>query len=161
MNRQKCLFHYYSYIEYIHKKNSSGIIGIEVKYTEGHYKLRKGSKEEKFINDKDSQYWYLTNKTGLFKPNKTQGLPKNKYRQVWRNQLLGESILKSSTEITRYTSVLLYPSGNSHFTEVSKEYIEFLVNPTYQIFTAIKFESFFQLIEEIPQAVTLSLKNDT
>ncbi|MDD3807423.1 MAG: hypothetical protein PHE86_05245 [Candidatus Marinimicrobia bacterium] len=138
-----------TYVEYVHKDMNKGIIGIEVKYTEQDYKLKRGSKEEADINDATSPYWHLTKKLGLFKQDKISELPKDRYRQIWRNQLLGESILnRTDSKYAYFTSVILYPAGNGHFTEVSQEYSTFLTIPDKQRFTAITFETLFKLVEE-------------
>jgi len=138
-----------TFIEYRNAQNKNGIIGIEVKYTEQEYKLRQGSKEEKDIQNKDSIYYQLTKNSGLYKPEKITELPKDRYRQVWRNHLLGESmILKKALRYSEFTSVILYPTGNHHFTEVAKEYREFLSRTSKDRFCTITFEAFFELIEQ-------------
>lgn len=46
-----------AYIEYTHTDGGSGILGVEVKYTEQGYPLNEGSTEETKINDQKSKYW--------------------------------------------------------------------------------------------------------
>jgi len=134
-----------AYIEYTHIDNSHGIIGIEVKYTEHEYKLESGSKQEADINNKDSRYYTVTDQCGLYKPDTIDRLKSDKFRQIWRNQLLGESIILSETdEFQHFTSLTIFPSGNSHFIEACQEYEEMLaendgrfVSVTYEDFIAI------------------------
>lgn len=136
-------------IEYkINNQNEHGIIGIEVKYTEQEYKLRPGSKEEKDIQNKNSIYYQLTNTIGLYKPEKIIELPKDRYRQVWRNHLLGESMIRhKNLNYSEFTSLILYPKGNIHFAEVAEEYKGFFRNQNTNKFFSITFESFINLIE--------------
>lgn len=136
-----------TFIEYKYGRNRQGIIGIEVKYTEQEYALRQGSKEEKDIKNKNSIYYQLTNTFGLYKPEKIVELPKDKYRQVWRNHLLGESMIRhKKLNYSEFTSVVLYPQGNKHFAEVADEYRGFLLDRNK--FYSITFESFFNSIED-------------
>ena len=138
-----------TFIEYKNDRNDYGIIGIEVKYTEREYKLRSGSKEEKDIQNKNSIYYRLSDSIGLYKSESIRKLPKDRYRQVWRNQLLGESmVIKEDSKYSEFTSVILYPAGNNHFAEVAKEYKEFLLSSKNDRFFSITFESFFELIEK-------------
>ena len=145
-----------TFIEYKNSKNENGIIGIEVKYTEQEYQLKPGSKEEKDIQNQNSIYYQLTNSIELYKPEKVIELPKDKYRQVWRNQLLGESmIFKEDSKYSEFTSVILYPAGNNHFTKVANEYKKFLLGSSKDRFFAITFESFFKEIEKHINSVEL------
>ncbi len=138
-----------AFIEYRNKQNKFGIIGVEIKYTEQEYKLKPDSKEERDVLNKDSIYNRLTNKIELYKTEKISELPKDKYRQVWRNHLLGESMLKhSKLNYSEFTSVILYPKGNKHFTKISETYKDFLLKPKSNSFASITFESFFDLIKE-------------
>jgi hypothetical protein len=82
-----------AYIEYSHNDNSKGIIGIEVKYTEKEYFLVSSSKQAEDILDKTSKYYTVTESSRIYKPEAIQVLPSDKFRQVWRNHILGESII--------------------------------------------------------------------
>jgi hypothetical protein len=62
---------------------------------------------------------------------------------VWRNQLLGESILLADSDKFKYfTSITLFPEGNQHFIKTSKEYIDLLENNDRK-FLPITYENFF------------------
>ena len=132
-----------TYIEYTHTDNEKGIIGIEVKYTEHEYALKSGSKEETDINDKNSIYYLISEKCQLYKSEVIELLPTDKYRQVWRNQLLGESIvIEDNDKFKHFTSLTIFPKGNLHFIETSREYMEMLANNNDR-FVPVTYEDFF------------------
>ena len=98
------------FIEYRHASGGYGIIGIEVKYSEKEYPLKRGSKEEIDINNPESRYNMLTNKIALYRKEFIKKLKEDKFRQVWRNQLLGESMTRQNHPESRYkyfTSIIL------------------------------------------------------
>jgi hypothetical protein len=131
------------YIEYSRGDNSKGIIGIEVKYTEKEYNLKESSKQAKDINDKTSKYYSVSELCQIYKSQAINVLPTDKFRQIWRNHLLGESILLADSDKFKYfTSLTLFPNGNAHFISTSKEYIDLLVANDYK-FMPITFEDFF------------------
>lgn len=113
------------YIEYVHSDNKVGALGIEIKYTEQSFPLKKGSKEHIDLKNPKSRYWLVTNSSGLFKAGILDKLILDDYRQIWRNQLLGESI-KQKGEINHFVSMTMYPKGNEHFSRVLPEYQSFL-----------------------------------
>ncbi|MGD0581486.1 MAG: hypothetical protein ABR974_00920 [Bacteroidales bacterium] len=132
-----------TYIEYARNDNSKGIIGIEVKFTEKEYKLEGNSKQEKDIIDKTSKYYTVSELSKLYIPQAIYKLPTDKYRQVWRNHLLGESILLADSDKFKYfTSVTLFPEDNLHFIKTSKEYVDLLENNDRK-FLPLTYESFF------------------
>ena len=132
-----------TYIEYSRSDNSKGIIGIEVKYTEQEYRLEKDSTQERNIMDKTSKYYKVSELSKLYIPQAIYTLPSDKFRQVWRNHLLGESILIADSDIFKYfTSVTLFPEGNQHFIKTSKEYIDLLENNDHK-FLPLTYEAFF------------------
>lgn len=131
-----------TYIEYTHTDNQRGIIGIEVKYTEHEYKLKPGSKQEADINDKNSKYYFISERCGLYKSGTIDQLITDKFRQIWRNQLLGESIIiEDNDKFKHFTSMIIFPIGNSHFIETSKQYIDMLVSNN-DSFVSVTFEDF-------------------
>jgi hypothetical protein len=124
-----------TYMEYVHNDGCLGLICIEVKYTEKDYPLKKGSKEEKDVNNNLSKYYEISNKSNLYKLNsngysmepKENKLKENRYRQIWRNQLLAESILlRNGENIKHATSIIIYPENNTHFSIIGKNYINML-----------------------------------
>ncbi len=151
--RSKCLkdnTSFDTYIEYLHEGKKCGI-GIEVKYTEEGYPF--GSVERlKVMEDEQSMYAQVTKSCGWFIPEITNHplretpLCKNEYRQIWRNQLLGASmILKHLVE--KFHSITLYPKGNPHFNEVLPKYEQFLTNLGRSTFCYITIEALIDLIE--------------
>ena len=133
-----------AYIEYEHIDHSKGIIGIEVKYTEKEYKLTAKSKQERDINNKGSKYYSVTDQCNIYKPVAINVLQSDKFRQVWRNQLLGESILLVDChKYKHFTSLTLFPKDNSHFVKTSMEYID-LLSKNENKFIPLTYEDFFE-----------------
>lgn len=135
-----------AYIEYTHKDGKNGIIGIEVKYTEHEYPLKAGSKQEADIKEKGSRYYVVSEKCQLYKPGNLNKLVSDKFRQVWRNQLLGESMVIEDN-FKHFTSLTIFPKGNLHFIETSKEYIEMLENNDDR-FVPVTFEDFLSTCQK-------------
>jgi len=134
-----------TYIEYTHSDNSKGIIAIEVKYTEKEYPLKKGSKQEKEINDENGKYYFLTKECGIYKPNVIDKLKTDLFRQIWRNHLLAESILLFEKDKFKHAhSLIFYPKENKHFAEAGNEYSEMLVDNKDNKFGFITFEQFIE-----------------
>src|SRR4030042_5004493 len=132
-----------AYIEYSRSDNSKGIIGIEVKYTEQEYRLEEDSKQARAIIDKTSKYYSVTERCKVYKSEAIYVLSTDKFRQMWRNQLLGESILLAdSDKFKHFTSLILFPKANSHFVKTSKEYTDLLAD-NYNKFLPLTYEAFF------------------
>ena len=137
-----------TYIEYTHIDNSKGIIGIEVKYTEKEYKLPKNSKQENDIKDENSKYYQVTERCGLYKLDSVEHLKSDKFRQVWRNHILGESILLVDSEkFKHFTSLTIFPKENKHFIQTSKNYIDLLVDNKNK-FIPLTYEDFFVVCDK-------------
>jgi hypothetical protein len=151
-----------TYIEYTNFDGTKGMIGIEVKYTEREYPLIKyqknkktGEKEltkawidvENYKNQKsDSTSLNVTRICKLFKEQHLIDLIKDDFRQVWRNHILGESILLANkNKFQHFTSLTLFPSANTHFIKTSKEYIN-LLNHNDNNFIALTYEDFFAIL---------------
>jgi len=130
-------------IKYKHTDNQIGMLGIEVKYTEHGYALKKGSKEEKDIKKSESKYWLTTQNSNLFVKGVEQKLIHDNFRQIWRNQLLGESI-KQKDVVGHFASITLYPKGNIHFSKILAEYQTFLAVKDKII--GITYEDFFKVL---------------
>lgn len=126
-----------TYIQYHHTDGSLGILGIEVKYTEGSYPLKVGSTEHDRMTKtfNASKYKEITEQSGRFqlKEGDFDQLKLDRYRQVWRNHLLGESmLLEKDSKYHHFHSITIYPSGNTHFTDVILEYREVFLKPEVQ-----------------------------
>jgi len=134
------------YIEYTHIDGKKGIIGIEVKYTEHEYALKEKSKEARYIDDLESVYYDVTKKSEIYHYDAIEKLKTNLYRQIWRNHILGESILQEDNKFGYFTLLTIFPKGNTHFVETSKKYIELLNNN--KNFIPITYEEFIQVAQE-------------
>lgn len=152
-----------AYVEFKHNGQIGGI-GIEVKYTEEGYHFGKKEYHE-VMEDEQSQYAKVTRSCGLFKqdiadkPIRETSLCKDEFRQIWRNHILGESMvmnwrnrsqgdsIDSNYMLEKFYSITLYPSGNPHFTEVLPEYREFLTEYGTSTFRTITFESLLVLLK--------------
>ncbi len=133
------------YIEYKHKDGSLGIVGVEVKYTEGDYPLKSKSKEAEEIINSTSLYWKVTELSNVYKPEFYPLLITDRYRQVWRNHMLGESIKQRHPDkYKHFTLVMLYPKGNTHMGDVAKDYITLLNDNSGPKFLPITYQSFLE-----------------
>ena len=131
-------------IEFTATDGLKGMIGIEVKYTEHEYRLQPGSKQERDIRDPSSKYYEIMEISQIYQPGMTETLISDRFRQVWRNQLLGESILiVDRAQFKHFVSFVIFPKGNAHFVEVSKEYMKLLKGASKK-FVPITYEEFFE-----------------
>jgi hypothetical protein len=142
------------FIEYKHVSGGLGILGVDVKYTEREYKLVRKSKEACNISDPDSLYNKLTRKIGIYKNENLQELTGDDFRQLWRIQLLGESMTRRNYPESKYdyfTSIILYPSGNDHLRKIIPKYITFF-KPGYEnSFAGITYEEFIDTAKEFTE----------
>ena len=154
-----------TYIEYIAVDGERGGIGIEVKYTEEGYLPGETEKKATITDHKNSHYRYLDvmKKSGYYTsaaflpddkhPDLWSPLVSNELRQIWRNHLLGASMVQHQ-DISHFLSLHLYPQGNVHFhgdgTHMGAvEYYKHWLEPEgTKTWTAITFEELFQLLED-------------
>lgn len=137
-----------TYIEYTHSDNQKGIIGIEVKYTEHEYRIKHGSKQEADILNKISRYYIINEKCDLYSPNTIEKLTSDKFRQIWRNQLLGESIIiEDSAKYKHFTSLTIFPKNNIHFVETSNDYLSMLKSNNNR-FIPVTYEDFILICNQ-------------
>jgi hypothetical protein len=128
------------YLEYERDDGRFGAVGVETKYTERSYGW--GVQERQRMGDGDSLYHRVHHRAGIYEENATDALATKKLKQFWRNQLLGEAMLQRSASIGRFTSVLLYPSTNTHFSEASAAYCSLLRPAARERFVAVTYEQF-------------------
>jgi hypothetical protein len=134
-----------AYIEYNHTDNSKGIIGIEAKYTEREYKI-SGKTEQEAIDKPNSNYYIVSAKSGLFKQDSYKDLKSDNFRQIWRNQILGESILQHKPDsFKHFSSLTFFPKGNMHFIDASKEYSKLLLSNNNNFMTVL-YEDYFSIL---------------
>lgn len=139
-----------TYIEGLNAEGKRVGIGIEVKYTEGAYRI--GDSENRRIQDTGSSYWRITENSGHFLKHRYSELPKDDFRQIWRNQLLGLAMVDTK-QIDDFYSVTIYPEGNKHFAKTIPKYVKIL-DPGYSDrLIGCTFEHFFEAIPEEPELV--------
>ena len=154
-----------TYIEYIAEDGEKGGIGIEVKYTEKGYQPGEKEKKATIIDYKNPKYRYLDvmKKSGYFIPKAFKReetglrawspLVRNELRQIWRNHLLGASMVQHE-DLKYFLSLLVYPKGNTHFNGdkthngAVRNYKQWLSPDGQKTWKAITFEELFQLIQE-------------
>lgn len=155
------------YVEYIPKNSQPGQkggIGIEVKYTEKEYRLNPDSKEFRETHNTTGihlaeNYSKPSYEIGWFKSEYLDDVPKedkekaenhfvaDKYRQIWRNHLLGAAMVLNG-DLSEFTSLTVFPEGNGHFREDNSnhlwsEYIEKLTEEGKPTLKFMTYESLF------------------
>ena len=137
-----------TYIEYLDDSNQKGAIGIEVKYTENGYSI--GEKEEKDIKDTTGRYNQMTYKSGYFISDLDIQifLKAHHLRQIWRNHLLGFSMIERG-DIQHFHYIHLYPQGNTHFHQYAvPEYKSLLTPKGKDCFNALTYEKLFEMMSQ-------------
>ena len=137
-------------IDFIHKDGKDGYLGIEVKYTEEEYKIKSDSKEYKDIwKRENNKYQIVTNKSEYYIGDKYDELKQDKFRQIWRNHILGASMVHFTKEIDHFYHIHLYPQGNEHFVEIIPKYQELLSEKGRASFLPITYEELFCEMEKL------------
>jgi hypothetical protein len=137
-----------AYLEYAAAGGARGAIGVEVKFTEGEYGW--GATERKRMLDDGSRYLAVHRGSEIYSPDSLELLRTKRFKQLWRNQLLGEAMLQSRHRgVEHFTSVLLHPQGNTHFVAVTQEFEKLLVpGRTAAPFRGFTFEDFIARCQE-------------
>lgn len=173
------------YIEYTPKGanlNEKGGIGIEVKYTEKEYPIKRGTKEWEETHNASGihlggNYSNPSNACGWFKPEFIVDVPfedkermvthvvANRYRQIWRNHILGASMVlglgeKSDDKLSEFTSLTVYPGDNGHFSEVWNEYESKLTADGLKTFKHITYEELFPLMQKCLSEIEIPHLNE-
>jgi len=139
-----------AYIEYISSNDDIYGIGIEVKYTETSYRI--GEREKDNVENKNSKYWRISSGSGIFDESNVIKLVEDDLRQTWRNHLLGISMIENKL-ITNFISVILYPSGNSHFIKAVSTYRSLLVDSAKDTLRGLTYEEFVASIHPQNQEI--------
>ena len=140
-----------TYIEYLHNGKTCGI-GIEVKYTEEGYPFGVKERHEVMENEQ-SKYAQVTKSCGWFiseivnRPIRETPLCNDEYRQIWRNHILGASMVQNKI-VEKFHSITLYPKGNPHFCEVLPAYEQYLTDEGRSTFGYITIESLIDLLDQ-------------
>lgn len=136
-----------TFVEYLTQNDKRGGIGIEVKYTENEYPL--GEKEGKDIDGENLLYRDMTVESGYYTPGLNIKMFKTVHhlRQIWRNHILGYSMLhKEDVDIIHH--VHLYPEGNEHFhNHALPEYRKLLTDKGNESFKTITYENYFDILD--------------
>ena len=136
-----------SFDTFISYKTTTGLrggIGIEVKYTEEGYKI--GVEEKKHMADSDHPYTTVTKACGYFLDPKPENFKSDHLRQIWRNHILGASMVQAG-ELDVFHCIHLYPKRNAHFDEFAiPRYIEHLTEKGKKSFIGLTYENLFLLM---------------
>ena len=152
-----------TYIEYLAEDGQKGGIGIEVKYTEEGYSPREKEKEAAITDYRKHRYFDVMKESAFYipaafipdekHPNLWSPLVCNELRQIWRNHLLGASMIKHG-DISHFLSIHLFPQGNIHFHGDSAhmgavEYYKHWLGPEgKKTWASITFEELFQIMQD-------------
>jgi len=136
-----------TYVEYTASNGDKGFLGIEVKYTELEYKLNPKSTEAKTLASESAPYYSVAQRSGVFVSGAGDILKQDNFRQIWRNQLLGEAqLLAPGNKFKDFKSVTLYPGGNKHFTDAIGAYTQYLEPAYKQRVVGLTFEDLFDTL---------------
>lgn len=95
-----------------------------------------------------SPYYSVTDRSGIYKDERIDSLRTDILRQIWRNQLLGESIrLEHGNVIGHSSSILLFPKDNGHFPEACDHYQSTLRGEGD--FIPLTYERFIQICSDL------------
>ncbi len=132
------------YVEYTSTDGNRGAVGIEVKYTELAYAIKKAEKVN--VVNPQSLYWKTTKSSEAFIEGDLKELGEDDLRQVWRNHILGLSMVQQG-DLDEFYSVTLYPVGNEHFKHVIPQYKKYLKEESKATVLGITFEDFIEAIQ--------------
>ncbi len=125
-------------------------VGVEVKFTERAYAM--GKTEALRTRDAGSAYWVVTSESAVFLEEHRSELATDELRQIWRNHLLGLSMIRRG-DLDRFIAVTLYPRGNHHFTEALPRYRARLVPTSTSDIIGATFEDY---VGWLPETADLS-----
>ena len=143
------------YIPYLNFDNKPCGIGIEVKYTEKEYPLKLGTREYSNVKDENDNtrlsgaYARATINSHYYKDDVSlDDLVSNKFRQIWRNHILGASMVFHG-DLAQFTSITFYPQENIHFSmDAMPGYQALLSDSGRSTFIAINYETMFDLMAQ-------------
>jgi len=139
------------YVPYLNKNDQPCGIGVEVKYTEKEYPLKQGSREYAHVRDEygaarlSEAYLRVTEQSGYFRAEVTADiLTSNKFRQIWRNHILGASMILHG-DLADFTSITLYPQENIHFSmDAMPKYKNLLTDEQSYTCIPLSYENLFE-----------------
>lgn len=130
-------------------RGKTGVIGIEVEYTEEGYSV--GRKEFAMMQNPDSAYSVTARDSGCFINNDPLQFNTPDFIQLWRNHILGLAMVQQG-KADSFDSITLYPSGNAHFHSYDKHigvieaYGDLLTDRGKDTFHSITYDVFFDLL---------------
>lgn len=142
-----------TYVQYINEEGVRCGLGIEVKYTEKEYKIDKGSTQWKNTHTDDGtlqlshEYRKATDESGYYLPNVDAELITDELRQVWRNHILGASMVIHG-DIDCFKSITIFPNANPHFHHIEPMYRKLLTNKGNDTFELLTYESYFNILDQ-------------
>lgn len=164
------------YIPYTAINGNKGGLGIEVKYTEKEYALKKYDKEGNITKEYSEthddngihladNYLMPSKRSGWFNHEAICDIPfkditrstlhvvMNHYRQIWRNHLLGASMTlqpkESEKHLDEFISITVYPADNGHFSDkLWKNYESMLTDVGKTTLKHFTYEQLFPLMRE-------------
>jgi hypothetical protein len=136
-----------TYIRILKPDGKSCGIGIEIKYTEQAYKI--GATEKMNIDNHDSLYWKTARSSHAFIDPNDQIFGSDPLRQIWRNHLLGLSMIQHG-DINEFYSITLFPDGNEHFQTELPRYRSLLKDSEKEYVLGCTFEIFISKITGTP-----------
>lgn len=123
-------------------------IGIEVKYTEQAYPI--GEKEKINVEDHESPYWKTARASHCFNNPDDEIFGSDPLRQIWRNHLLGLSMVENG-DVDEFYSITLFPNGNEHFHKELPRYISLLEEERKRYVFGCTFEKYIASIAGTPE----------
>ena len=137
-----------TYIEVTASTRKKLGIGIEVKYTEQDYRI--GETEKTNVEDHESTYWKTARASQCFINPEDEIFGSDPLRQIWRNHLLGLSMIEHE-DIDKFYSITLFPNGNEHFHEELPRYTSLLKDEKKQYVFGCTFEKYIASISGTPE----------
>lgn len=122
-------------------------VGIEVKFTEKSYPFTKTEKYRLETENETSPYYTTWKKLEgiVFSRNSFRTLGKKEYKQLFRNHLLGLSMLNNHNTTIRLDEFIclhVFPEGNHYQSEKAMEYSEYLMPEAQKGFRPVTFKEF-------------------
>jgi hypothetical protein len=103
--------------------SNRGLIGIETKYHED------CKKESKPSDQRLERYKFISENSGVFKPNYFEEIIGTELQQLWQDHILALSILQDTNSNWEWVKfVLVYPSKNQSFKKAADRYKKLLVD---------------------------------
>ena len=137
-----------TYIEVTASEHEKLGIGIEIKYTEQDYRI--GNTEKTNVEDHESPYWKTARASHCFNNPDDEIFGSDPLRQIWRNHLLGLSMI-AHEDIDKFYSITLFPNGNEHFHEKLPRYTSLLKDDKKHYVFGCTFEKYIASISGTPE----------